>query len=558
MATAELPDVSVEGRSDTHVVVNQAPPLEGYDVFSADPALCEGLVREGAGWARPELERLGVLAGSAPSQELGRQANENPPVLHTHDRYGHRIDVVEYHPAYHQLMTTALAHGLHSGPWAEPRPGAHVARAAKVIVWYQVDAGHICPVSMTYAVVPALRHQPEVAGEWEPMIGSTTYDPSNRPVVAKAGVTCGMALTEKQGGSDVRANTTRAEPIDGGTDGTYLLTGHKWFCSAPMSDAFLMLAQTSGGLSCFLTPRWRPDGTRNPIRIQRLKDKLGDRSNASSEIEMSGVWSQLVGEEGRGVRTIIEMVNHTRLDCILGSTAVMRQGVAQATWHAAHRSVFGQLLGDQPLMANVLADLAIESEAATASALRLARAYDATAADRYEHLLPRLLTPIVKYWTCKRAPQHAAEALECLGGNGFVEESMLPRLFRQSPLNGVWEGSGNVICLDVLRALAREPDALEAYWSEVALAESGDARLSRAVDDLHVDLADPTTLEVRARSVVERMALVFQASLLIRSAPAAVAEAFCAARLGGGGAGVFGTLPRGTDTAAILARHTPT
>jgi putative acyl-CoA dehydrogenase len=542
---------------DTHDVFNQAPPLEGYDVFAADPALREGLDRDGAGWARPELEQLGALAGTASSQELGRQANENPPVLHTHDRYGHRIDVVDYHPAYHRLMTTALAHGLHSGPWADPRPGAHVARAAKVMVWYQVDGGHICPVSMTYAVVPALRHQPEVAGEWEPMIRSTVYDPSNLPVDRKTGVTCGMALTEKQGGSDVRANTTRAEPVTGGRDGTYRLTGHKWFCSAPMSDAFLMLAQAPGGLSCFLTPRWQPDGTRNPIRIQRLKDKLGDRSNASSEIEMSGVWCQLIGEEGRGVRTIIEMVNHTRLDCILGSAAVMRQGVAQATWHAAHRSVFGKFLGDQPLMANVLADLAIESEAATASALRLARAYDAAADDRHEQLLQRLLTPIIKYWTCKRAPQHAAEALECLGGNGFVEESMMPRLFRQSPLNGVWEGSGNVICLDVLRALSREPDALEAYWSEVGRAGNADARLSRAIDDLHVDLSDAVTLEARARSVVERMALVFQASLLIRSAPEAVAEAFCASRLGGGGAGVFGTLPVGTDTAAILARHTP-
>jgi putative acyl-CoA dehydrogenase len=324
-----------------------------------------------------------------------------------------------------------------------------------------------------------------------------------------------------------------------------------------MSDAFLMLAQAPGGISCFLTPRWLPDGSRNPIHIQRLKDKLGDRSNASSEIELAGVWSQLVGEEGRGVRTIIEMVNHTRLDCILGSTAIMRQGVAQASWHASHRTVFGKHLAEQPLMANVLADLAVESEAATASALRLARSYDAPASDRYEQLLQRLLTPVVKYWTCKRAPQHAAEALECLGGNGFVEDSGLPRLFRQSPVNGVWEGSGNVICLDVLRALTREPDTLEAFWSEVGQAAGGDARLARAIDDLHVDLAELETLEPRARAVVERMALVFQASLLVRFAPAAVADAFCASRLGGGGTGVFGTLPAGTDTATILKRHTP-
>jgi putative acyl-CoA dehydrogenase len=542
---------------DTHEVFNQAPPLEGYDLFAADPALGEAVDREGAGWARPELGTLGTLAGEAPIQELGRLANEHRPELRSYDRYGHRVDVVEYHPAYHQLLSTAVAHGLHAGPWADPRPGAHVARAAKVIVWYQVDAGHICPVSMTYSVVPALRHQPEVAAVWEPLICSSTYDPADLPVSQKQGVTCGMALTEKQGGSDVRANTTVADPVGDGSERTYLLTGHKWFCSAPMSDAFLVLAQAPGGLSCFLTPRWLPDGTRNPIRIQRLKDKLGDRSNASSEIELCGAVAQLVGEEGRGVRTIIEMVNHTRLDCILGSASVMRQGVAQASWHATHRSAFGTLLAEQPLMANVLADLAIESEAATASALRLARAYDAAEDDDHERLVQRIVTPVVKYWTCKRAPQHAAEALECLGGNGFVEESILPRLFRQSPVNGVWEGSGNVICLDVLRALSREPDSLDAFWSEIGDAGSGDARLARAIDDLHVDLSDPGTLETRARSVVERMALVFQGSLLVRHSPAPVADAFCASRLGGDGAGTFGTLPIGTDTAAILARHAP-
>jgi putative acyl-CoA dehydrogenase len=541
----------------THDVFNQAPPLQGYDVFAADRVLAEGVEREGASWSRAELAELGRLAGSEQAQTLGRMANENRPVLQAYDRYGNRIDVVEYHPAYHDLMATALAHGLHSGPWADPRAGAHVARAAKVIVWYQVDAGHICPVSMTYAVVPALRHEPAVARMWEPMIHSTVYDPANRPATDKTGVTCGMALTEKQGGSDVRANTTRAVPIDNGSEGTYLLTGHKWFCSAPMSDAFLMLAQAAGGISCFLVPRWKPDGTRNPIRIQRLKDKLGDRSNASSEIELADVEGRLIGEEGRGIRTIIEMVNHTRLDCILGSAAIMRQGVAQATWHAAHRMAFGKVLADQPLMANVLADLAIESEAATVSALRMARAFDAPDGDEYEALVRRLLTPVVKYWTCKRAPQHAAEALECLGGNGFVEDSGLPRLYRQSPVNGVWEGSGNVICLDVLRALEREPATLDAYWEEIGRADGADARLLRAVDDLHVDLAEPETLEPRARSVVERMAVVLQAALLVRSAPAAVAEAFCGSRLSVGGAGTFGTLPRGTDTAAVLERHTP-
>ena len=543
--------------SSTHDVVNQAPPLQGYDVFAADAALSEAVEREGAGWARADLQRLGRLAGSAASQELGRLANANPPALHTHDRYGNRIDAVEYHPAYHELMRTAVGEGLHAGPWAEPRPGAHVARAAKVIVWYQVDAGHICPVSMTYSVVPALRHQPDVAAIWEPMICSTTYDPANLPVTDKAGVTCGMALTEKQGGSDVRTNTTGAVPTDDG-DRSYQLTGHKWFCSAPMSDAFLMLAQAPGGLSCFLVPRWKPDGGRNPIRIQRLKDKLGDRSNASSEIELDGVWGQLIGEEGRGVRTIIEMVNHTRLDCILGSTALMRQGVAQAGWHASHRSAFGRRLVDQLLMTNVLADLALESEAATITALRLARAYDAPVGDAHEKLLQRLVTPVIKFWTCKRAPQHGAEALECLGGNGYVEDSGLPRLFRQSPVNGVWEGSGNVICLDVLRALSREPEALEVYWSEVGEAGTGDARLARAIDDLHVDLADPTTIEFGARTVVERMAVVFAASLLVRFAPPAVADAFCGSRLSEGGAGAFGTLVDTAGTAVLLERNIPT
>jgi putative acyl-CoA dehydrogenase len=537
----------------THEVLNQVPPLAGYDVAS-DQALLEALAREGVGWAAGELHELGVLAGSAGTQDLARLANEHPPVLRTHDRYGHRIDEVEFHPAWHELMTTAVSHGLHAAAWAEARPGGHVARAAKFYVWGQAESGHGCPISMTYACIPALRHAPDLAARFEPLLAATRYDPGLRIPDGKSGLLAGMAMTEKQGGSDVRANTTRAQPAG---DGSYLLTGHKWFCSAPMSDGFLMLAQAPGGISCFLTPRWRPDGTRNPIRIQRLKDKLGDRSNASSEIELQGTWAQLIGEEGRGVPTIIEMVNHTRLDCVLGSAAIMRQGVAQATWHATHRAVFGKLLAEQPLMANVLADLALESEATTASALRLARSYDAPTGDEPEYLLQRLLTPIVKYWTCKRAPQHAAEALECLGGNGFVEESGMARLFRQSPVNGVWEGSGNVICLDVLRALAREPDALEAYWSEVAQANSGDARLARAIDDLHVDLSEPETLEPRARSVVERMAVVFQASLLVRFAPEAIADAFCASRLGGAGAGVFGTLPAGTDTAAILRRHAP-
>ena len=537
----------------THEVTNQPPPLTGHDVFGADVALGEALAREGAGWAAGELAELGRLAGSPECQEWGRQANANPPVLRSHDRYGNRIDVVDYHPAYHQLMATAVGHGLHAAPWSDGRPGAHVARAAKVITWYQVDGGHVCPISMTYSVVPALRHNPELAAEWEPRIVSRSYDPANRPAPEKDGVTCGMALTEKQGGSDVRANTTTARP-DG--TGAFRLTGHKWFCSAPMSDGFLMLAQAPAGLSCFWVPRFTPDGERNPIALQRLKDKLGDRSNASSEIELLDTWGVLVGEEGRGVPTIIEMVNHTRLDCVLGSTAIMRQGVAQAVWHTGHRDAFGGVLADKPLMANVLADLALESEAATAAALRLARAFDADPADPHEAAVKRLLTPIIKYWTCKRAPQHAAEALECLGGAGFVEESDLPRLYRQSPVNGVWEGSGNVICLDVLRAMARAPETLDVYWAEVDAAGGADARLTAAAAELRGELADLDGIEHRARRLVERMAVVFQASLLVRHAPPAVADAFCASRLGDAGR-AFGTLPLGVDTAAIIERARP-
>lgn len=530
----------------THEVINQPPPLAGHDVFGTDAGLVEAVVREGAAWALDELHALGGRAGTPEAQELGRQANANPPVLRSHDRYGNRVDAVDYHPAYHELMATAVGEGLHAAPWAQTRPGAHVARAAKVITWYQVDGGHICPVSMTYSVLPALRHNPGLAAEWEPRIVSRAYDLTDGPAATKAGVTCGMAMTEKQGGSDVRANTTTAVPADG----AHRLTGHKWFCSAPMSDGFVMLAQAPGGLSCFWVPRWAPDGTKNPIHLQRLKDKLGDRSNASAEIELLDTYGVLVGEEGAGVRTIIEMVNHTRLDCVLGSAANMRQGVAQATWHAHHRVAFGRVLDTQPLMANVLADLALESEAATASALRLARAFDTG-----EEHLARLLTPVLKYWTCKRAPMHAAEALECLGGAGYVEESDLPRLYRQSPVNGVWEGSGNVICLDVLRALARSPEALDAYWAEI---DVDDPRVVHAADALRKQLADLDGIEVRARRLVERMALVTQAALLVRHAPAAVADAFCASRLTGDPTGAFGTLPPGLDVDAIVERARPT
>jgi putative acyl-CoA dehydrogenase len=523
---------------------NQAPPLEGYNLFEQNRPLVEALRREGAGWAEEQASALGVLAGGDPL-EWGRLANENPPVLRTHDRYGNRIDEVEFHPAWHALLRMSIGAGAHSLCWREERPGAHVARAAIFYVTGQVEWGHGCPVSMTHAVVPALRIQPDLAAEWEPQINSLEYDPGLRPAPEKRGVLVGMALTEKQGGSDVRANTMTARRVG---DGEYELDGHKWFCSAPMCDAFLVLAQTDAGLGCFFVPRVLPDGTRNRFHIQRLKDKLGNRSNASSEIELHGAWARLVGEEGRGVRTIIEMVNQTRLDCVIGSAAQMRAGVEQATHHTAHRSAFGKLLAEQPLMQNVLADLCIESEAATATALRLARAYDD------EPLFARLATAVAKYWVCKRASGHAAESLECVGGNGYVEESGLPRLYRESPLNGIWEGSGNVIALDVLRVLTREPQAVESFLAEVELAAGEprlDAWVERAKDELRT--ADEDT----ARRLVERLALALQASLLIRHAPHEVADAFVASRLASEGQLAYGTLPRGTDFAAIIERNRP-
>jgi putative acyl-CoA dehydrogenase len=544
-------------RHRTHEVRNQPPPLAGYDAYAADTVLREAVVREGAGWAQERLHALGRLAGSEEAIAWGFEANEHPPVLHTHDRYGHRVDEVVYHPSYHRLMDVAISHGLHALPWREAsRPGAHAARAAGFMTW-RTDAGHGCPVSMTYSAVPALRAQPELAQEWEPRMTSLRYDPRLVPAADKRGAIFGMAMTEKQGGSDVRANTTVARALNGGGAGAeYALTGHKWFCSAPMSDAFLVLAQADEGLSCFLLERVLPDGARNAFFLQRLKDKLGNRSNASSEVELDGAWARMVGEPGRGVPTIIEMVGHTRLDCVLGAAAGMRSGVEQATWHAAHREVFGKLLGHQGLMRNVLADLCVEAEAATVTAMRLARAYDdASLGDPDATRFKRLATAVAKYWTCKRAPVHAAEALECLGGAGYVEASGMPRLFRESPLNGIWEGSGNVICLDVLRALARDPEALEVFLAEVEEAAGADARLDRAVAELRAEFSDVRDIEIRARRVVERMALVLQGSLLVRHAPPTVADAFCATRLAGDRGHAFGTLPAGLDLEAIIARH---
>lgn len=536
----------------THDVFNQAPPFTGHDLSSSDAALLSGVVRENAGWATGELRRLGALAGSERAGEWGRLANEHPPILRTHDRYGRRIDEVEFHPAWHELMTVAVENGLHAAPWSSDRPGAHVARAAKFYLWTQVEAGHGCPISMTYAAVAALRQDPALTAEWEPLLTSRDYDFGLRPPLDKRGVLAGMAMTEKQGGSDVRAGTTRAERLG---DGSYALTGHKWFNSAPMCDVFLVLAQAPGGLSCFLLPRVLPDGTRNAVHLMRLKDKLGNRSNASAEVEYHGATAWLVGEEGRGVRTIMEMVNMTRLDCVIGSAAGMRYGVTRAVHHATHRAAFGRRLIDQPLMRNVLADLALESEAATTLMTRLAGAADrAVAGDPAESALRRTALAAGKYWVCKRAPAHAAEALECLGGNGYVEESQLPRLFRESPLNGIWEGSGNVAALDVLRALDREPEALEAFFAEVSLAAGADRRLDEAAGRLRGSLGDLTDAEARARRVAEEMALVLQGSLLVRLAPPAVADAFCASRLSAGAGRAFGTLPAGLDLKAVIDR----
>jgi len=535
--------------------VNQPPPLVDYNLFEADAPLREAFEREGASWAQDMVHELGRLAGTQEAIDWGFQANAHPPELRTHDRFGNRIDEVEFHPAWHRLMEVAIGHGLHALPWREPRPGAHAARAAAFYIWSQVEGGHGCPVSMTYAAVPALRQQKDVAEHWEPLMTTLEYDPGLRPASAKRGALFGMAMTERQGGSDVRSNTTRAVPT--GVPGEHLLTGQKWFCSAPMCDAFLVLAQAPGGLTCFLVPRVLPDGTRNNFHIQRLKDKLGNRSNASAEIELVDAWAVMVGEEGRGVRTIIEMVNHTRLDCVIGSASLMRQAVAQATHHTAHRSAFGKLLSEQPLMVNVLADIAVESEATTVLMMRLAGALDRAADHPEEAQFRRLALAVAKYWTCKRAVAVVAEALECHGGNGYVEESILPRLYREAPLNSIWEGSGNVNALDVLRAMSREPESVAAFLVEVERAQGSDARFDHAVTELKGELTNMADAETRARRVVERMALTLEGSLLLRFGDPAVADAFCASRLAGDWGHSFGTLPPGTEFAAIVARHRP-
>ena len=542
----------------THAVFNQPRELADYNLFSGDAALQDGVAREGAGWASNELATLGARLGSAETLELGTLANRNAPELDTHDRYGNRVDLVRYHPSYHQLMRLAVEQGLHASPWTEPCPGAHVARAARYYMQAQVEAGHGCPITMTFAATPSLAKEPDLARHWLPKIHARVYDPRNIPAADKQGLTIGMAMTEKQGGSDVRANATRAIALGRDAMGeTYELVGHKFFVSAPMCDAFLTLAQAPGGLTCFLAPRWRPDGTKNPIQIVRLKRKMGNVSNASSETEWRGALAWRVGPEGRGVATILEMVAATRFDCMIGSSAGMRMAAAQALDHCRQRKAFGALLIDQPAMRAVLADLALEAEASLALTLRVARALENRAAEPREDAFARIAAPLGKYWICKRTPAHAYEAMECLGGSGAMEDSPMPRLYREAPINAIWEGSGNVQCLDVLRAISRAPQTLDAYFAEIDSARGADRALDAHVAALKEDMRDLGDFESQARDLCDRLALALQASVMVRSAPTASADAFCAARLEGRGARNWGALPKGLDLAAIVKRALP-
>ncbi|ASO20438.1 putative acyl-CoA dehydrogenase [Actinoalloteichus hoggarensis] len=550
--SAVIPPADVDAAGE---VRNQSPPRVDVDEFAADLPLREAVSRYSAGWAQDHLGTAGRLAGSARFHAWAEQAEERPPRLHTHDRVGRRIDEVRYDAAYHQVMAAAVGLGAHALSWQEARPGAQVARSAVHMLLAQTESGHACPITMTHAAVPALRAQPDLAAEWVPRLTTSDYDPRPRPAAGKSGALMGMGMTERQGGSDVRSNTTRARRAGG--DGEYLLTGHKWFFSAPMSDAFLVLAQTDAGPTCFLLPRFLPDGSRNALRLQRLKDKLGNRSNASGEVEFDGAWARLVGEPGAGVRTIIEMVNHTRLDCVGGTAALMRRAVVEACHHARHRHAFGAALVDQPLMTSVLADLCVESEAATSAMLRLARTYDVDATEQDRHLR-RLGTAVLKYWVCKRGPGHAFEAMEALGGNGYCEDFPLARVYREQPLTSIWEGSGNVICLDVLRALTRTPETGEAFLAEIELARGGNRSLDTHLDLVRRDLAalpaDPAEAQRQARMLVERLALAFQGALLVRHAPAEVSDAFCGGRLDGGRS--YGTLPVSVAARVIVDRHT--
>lgn len=537
--------------SITHSVTNQVPPLVDYDVAQDSPLL-EGMGHQRASWASEELHQLGRLAGSQQAQEWGRIANDSPPILHAHDGVGHRVDEVEFHPHYHSLMAAAAEHGLNAAAWRRQRPGAHTARIAKAFVWAQTDGGHMCPVNMSYSAVPALRQSPEMAERYETQLASPLYDPELKELSSKQSLMFGMSMTEKQGGSDLRANTTAAAPT---ADGMYRLTGHKWFTSAPMCDAFLAVAQTTNGASCFLIPRILPDGARNGIHFQRLKNKLGNRSNASAEVEYDNAAAELVGEEGRGIRAIMQMVNYSRLGCVTLSAAFMRKAVVRAAHHAQYRRAFGSLLIETPLMNNVLSDLALESEAAITLMMRLAGATDrANEGDEHEAKFRRVGLAVSKYWVCKRAQHVVGEALECLGGNGYVEHSGLPLLYREAPLQSIWEGAGNVAALDVLRAIKSSPESFDAFLTEVKLAQGADPRLDTAVQTLASLLTDAEGLEFGARRVVELMALVLQGSLLVRFGEPAVADAFCGSRLAGDWGTALGTLGEKTDTKAILDR----
>lgn len=560
--TAQNPPVA--GAGETHPIFNVSSELVDWNLFETDAAMVEGLAREGGSAAQAQVRAHGERLGQAQVLEWGHLANRYPPELETHDRFGRRVDAVRYHPAYHELMKLAFDAGLHSQPWRQPGPGAHVARAAMVSMQAQVEAGHGCPVTMTFASVPTLQIQPEVAELFLDKVLARHYQPQNEPYTAKQALTVGMGMTEKQGGSDVRANTTLARPVAAGGPGQlYSLTGHKWFLSAPMCDLFLVLAQAPGGLSCFALPRWLPDGSKNAWHVIRLKDKMGNRSNASSEVEFRGAQAWLVGEEGRGVPAIIEMVGLTRFDCMLGSAGQMRMGVAQAIYHCQQRSAFGALLTEQPLMQNVLADLALEYEAALAMSLRLGRALDGRqAGDEREAQLFRLATAVGKYWVCKRGPQHAYEVMECIGGSGVMENSIFPRLFRESVINPIWEGSGNVQCLDVLRAVGKDPEVLEVFRQELQASRGTHALLDAHLQHLDrtwagLAQADTASLQWQARRLVEDMAVGLQAALLQQSAPQAIADAFCESRLGEGRQTQYGALPQGAATALLLQRHNP-
>jgi putative acyl-CoA dehydrogenase len=530
---------------------NQPPLLVGYNAWEQDPILRAAVVREGGAWIGDRAHKLGELVGSERMQLLADQANRHLPQLRTHDRFGERIDAVDYHPAYHELMALAFGAGLHSIAWKAKRDGAFVARAALNYLWNQAENGTSCPVTMSFAAVQVMRNDPQLAAEWEPKLLADAYDPRALHLSRKTAATVGMAMTEKQGGSDLRSNRTSATELG---DGTYALEGHKWFCSAPMSDGFLTLARTGAGVTCFFAPRSLADGTRNGIHIQRLKDKCGNRSNASSEIEYHGAWARRIGAEGRGIATLIEMAHLTRFDIVVASAGMMRGALNQALHHCEHRSAFGRRLVEQPLMQNVLADLALETEAATLLALRLARALDRSAHDPQERLLARILTPVAKYWLAKRNPAFMFEAMECLGGNGYVEEAPLARFYREAPVNSIWEGSGNVACLDVLRSMQKQPDSVAVLLRELRAGASGDRRLSRFVDAIEMQLAETDGIEQQARRIVEMAALALQASLMAQHAAPAAADAFANSRVDGDWGHAFGTLPRGARCEEIIAR----